>query len=162
MERDSRGPWPGHQLWRRHPFSSPVGKSVVGQSGSPMRAFDAARSALMAAVAEHSISSAGMLAKLVGQRVRSLLLDCPTFKIELAFLRHITRDDKSRLRQMVLDALQGVSEDWPAENGGTEITIRCSGRPLQLLHYCGHCRRAQARPSHNGAGRLRVERRKEV
>ena len=67
-----------------------------------MEVLSVARSALKAAGADHSMSSAGAVAKLVGQRAPSLVLDDLTFKIEWALLRNVTRDDD---KMMVLDAL---------------------------------------------------------
>ena len=132
--------------------------------GPPKKALNGPRSALKAAVADHSISPTDTVAKLVGQRAPSLLLDDPTLEIELALLRDFTRDDdKSRFRQMELDALPSASKVWSAETAAQRLHVVAAGDLFKFSrspssresahssrHRCGRCRRAQARPSDNG------------
>ena len=116
-----------------------VGPRIASAEIALIKALDAARSAPKAARADHSISSADTLAKLVGQRAPSLFLDDPTFKIELTLLRNITRDDdKRRLRQCLLDALPSASKVWSADTAAQSIHVvaagglfRFSSRPAQ-------------------------------
>ena len=102
-----------------------------------LKALDAARSALEAA--NHSISSEDAIAKQVGQRAPSLVLDEPTLKIELALLHDLSRDDdRSRPRQMMLDALPSTSQVWSAHVVAAGDLFRFSSRPAQEKARVGH------------------------
>ena len=79
---------PSPSLAPTPPLSEPMLKNAA-----------AARKTLKNMVADASVSSSDVLARLVGHKAQGLLLQDPAFKIELAVVSELTRsDDKGRLR----------------------------------------------------------------
>ncbi len=104
---------PSPSLAPTPPLSEPMLKNAA-----------AARKTLKNMVADASVSSSDVLAKLVGHKAQGLLLQDPAFKIELAVVSELTRsDDKGRLRELVIQALPSAKNIWSAESAVQKLQI---------------------------------------